>query len=221
MRRRLSAVVGFVAIAIAAGALGAGATTNAQRTVRPIGNLAVHLPGSGESLIVLLKVKVAVPHGSIPSVHVRALNESQLPSGIRAFGAVVAPRARKRIATVDVYVGINNLGSAAAGAGHVTSSPQDLEITTYLRITDLEGKPLTVHTTTKLSDLKAPGDCPRMVDLGRLADQPGGLDVFRRIVLTKLADEPASAAEAVLDHVVYNECADQGAEVPEPDEGPE
>lgn len=206
-----------VVMAIMPGAAGAGGAETAA-VVQPIGQLAIRLPSPGESRMVLLTLKLAVRRGDIPRVRLRGLNEAKLPSGIRAVGAVVAPRLRSRSETVDVYVGINNLSSRSADRSHLSSGPPDLEITSYLELGS-DGRPYI--SSSKLSDLTIAHDCISIVALGALADRPGGVDVFRRVVLTKLADEPGSAAEAILDHVAYKECKAMGAELPEPGDGPE
>ncbi|HLX32433.1 MAG TPA: hypothetical protein VKR79_06655 [Gaiellaceae bacterium] len=220
MRRGLLAVAATTIAVVIAVTAASGSASSARVVLHPLGNLAVKIPSAGQADMVLLTVKSAVSRGKLGGVAFKVTNESQLPSGVRAFGAVVAPRSLAQHATFQVYVGINDLGTAPTGASHRVEQPTDLELTTYLRITDFEGKMGEVHTSEKLSDLTIARDCKSIVQLGKLAEPPGR-DVFRRIILTKLANEPASAAEAILDHVAYNECRAYGAELPEAGDGPE
>ncbi|HLY51123.1 MAG TPA: hypothetical protein VKR21_18165 [Solirubrobacteraceae bacterium] len=141
------------------------------------------------------------------SLTIQGHDEAALPSGIRAFAAVHPRTSKRRSATFEIYVGVNNLTPGAAGDAHASSAPTDLEF----RIRGV-GR----YTLDEIDYPLPPTDreCTKLNHLGANADDP--TFSFEYFDLAR----QASAGEAVLDHVIHDRYKCPGSEVPEPGEGP-
>lgn len=211
MRRALAALAAVVIVAaIATDAEGARTAGPAALKRRPVGHLNVRLPGPGQSRVELLTLTLAVSRGEIGSLLLRTLNESQLSSGVRAFGAVLPSSSDKRTATFKIFIGINNLDPDPAREAQQASGATDLDIVVFNLVGPSLAEAKLQTTYYKLTELSIVPDCETIVRLGNKADVAYAHGDKSSIRLYKLANEPGSAAEAILDHVAYNMCSAYG-----------
>ncbi len=204
MRRGLVALLALlIGGAIATQAAGVGPRRASASKAGLTVQVKIPLPGPESASFGLLTVKATASHGAVGSLSVRSLDETQLPSGIRAI-AVITPRvSHKPRATFKVYIGINDLTAPSAGVASLSSEPPPLRIS----IEDVDG----TVTTFRTEYFKFPANCGLLVGLGQDADVDP-----QRVKEVGLARQ-TSKPEEILDHLAYDRYHCPGAEVP--DEG--
>ena len=203
MRRGLLVVLATLIVgSLIAQAAGGRTTAVAAAALHSIKEK-IAVPGPGSSSVVEFTIEATATNGDARAPKVQLLDEAQLPPGIRAI-AVVSPRhAHARHARFKVYIAINNLTPRSARDAH-TSAVDNVKIRIYSFFGEDE-----LPTETK--DLAFPQDCTFLVGLGQSADPPA-------VVTLDPLDLRNTSPEQALDHIVFNNCANFGAEPPEANE---
>lgn len=172
------------------------------------------LPAAGSARVDVVNLRVTASRGTVSVPSVRSLDESQLPPGIRAIAIIAAPAPHKRDAKYKVYIGINNLGAGTAAQTKGLEEPAQPYLS--LAFSDHGG----YVDFEDLTQYQLVRDCASLVGFGDAVDEtnkaheedPAAHEHYYEV---ETEANETSNPEEILDHIVYNECKGEGAEVPE------
>jgi hypothetical protein len=181
----------------------AGASTKPRQAV----SFSIPLPAPGKQRVERISIKLKITKGA-RALRLVPLNDGALPEGVRAVVAGVIPKtSRSKVVTYKLYILINNLAPP---------SPRRLQ-----SAFNLDGEAFVSGAVVLgVAEAEIDDDCTILNALGDAADGdlgPLGFKIRWALQSMRAKTVQPSDPEAVLDFIVYDECAGDGAEVPDGD----